>query len=58
MEKLTDRNTFRVRKTTVSFIFLIIDKVLSSAKDPFNFEANPDPGSALEKNGPGSRLFP
>ena len=24
---------------------------------PFNFDADPDPGSALEKNGSGSRSF-
>ena len=33
----------------------------SSAQDPINFDADPDPGSALEKNGSGSasrsRLF-
>ena len=28
-----------------------------SSKDPFNFDADPDPGSALE-NGSGSGLFP
>ena len=29
----------------------------TSAQDPINFDADPDPGSALEKNGSGSRLL-
>jgi len=29
----------------------------TSAEDPFNLDADPDPGSALEKNGSGSRSF-
>jgi len=28
-----------------------------SAKDPFNFDANPDPGSALEKMDPDPNLL-
>jgi len=29
----------------------------TSAKDPFKFDADPDPGSALKKNGSGSWSF-
>ena len=40
----------------------IYERGKGSAKDPFNFDADPDldPGSALEKNGSESwsRLFP
>ena len=38
--------------------FCIMDKVKKrSAQDPINFDADPDPGSALEKNGSRSVLF-
>ena len=32
-------------------------KSATSAYDPFNLDADPDPGSAKEKNGSGSKLF-
>ena len=31
--------------------FFLCTIVTSGAKDPFNFDADPDPGSALGKNG-------
>ena len=35
----------------------VSQNVRTSAYEPFNFDADPDPGSALEKNESGSRLF-
>ena len=39
-------------------IFSSDNKVLSTAQDPFNFDADPDPGSALGKNESGFIISP